>query len=71
MKVFPVRSVRHRWTLLILLALFQLIIIERNACSADIYAGNMYVDTRRFTSRDEKKIGKTLNHPYELSDDTV
>ncbi len=68
MKVFAARPCG---ALLILLALFQLIIIERYACSADIHAGNMYVDARKLTSRDANKIGKTLNHPYELSDDTV
>ncbi len=68
MKVFAVRPCG---ALLTLLVLFQLVIIARYACSADIHTGDMYVDTRKLTSRDEKKIGKTLNHPYELSDDVV
>lgn len=56
---------------LVLIMLILWIIIEPYACSADIQPGNMYVDVRKFTDRDAKKIGKTLNHPYEFSDDVV
>ncbi|MBI2559549.1 MAG: SHOCT domain-containing protein [Planctomycetes bacterium] len=72
MKSFEARSVRlSRWILLILVTLIPFIIIEPYALSADVQPGSIYVGIRKLTSRDAKNIGKTLNHPCELSDDVV
>jgi hypothetical protein len=57
--------------LLIMVLLIQMIAVEGYAYSANIRPGNIYVGVKKLTSRDAKKIGMPLNHPYELSEDVV
>ncbi|MGR3311326.1 MAG: hypothetical protein ACUZ77_11205 [Candidatus Brocadiales bacterium] len=71
MKRFAARLGQVFLVKLILIILIQIIIVEQYAFSAYFQTGDIYVDTRALSKRDVKKIGKPLNHPYELSDDVV